>query len=306
MCSREALFIAMLAQVAVTVEPPATEPLRFAWPVPSSATVDLLVERRVGSTFRSIEVRMRLDALPESEGRTLVRLHDPRILTIDGVPFARARKDTESYDVARILRAITPSFVVGDGGEYLEDREIGRVVRAVLAEAGFEGRPLAMEAFEELVSRVGPSDWHAWTELWLGSTLAPGDGVRTREIVVFEGDLVPVTIVRKALEPGGAGRMRLETTAEFPSEAVRSYCVGFLLDLAVAADELGDDVVANRRFANEARFSPVIETVAASLEPKTLRPLEVDRTRSFWAVGGKHTVEGRERRRHRFEWDERP
>lgn len=299
------LLVALLAPVAAGSEPPATEPLAFAWPAPSSATVDLLVERRVGTAFRSIEIRLRLDALPESEGRLLVRLHDPRILTIDGVPFARARKDTESYDVARVLRAITPSFVVSDNGDYLEERETDRLVRAVLAAAGFEGRPLAMEAFEDLVSRVGPSDWHAWTELWLGSTLAPGDLVRTRQVVVFEGDLVPVTVVRRALESGTAGRSRLETTAEFPSDAVRSYSVGFLLDMAIDAEQLGEDVIANRRFVEEARFSPVTETVAALLETATLRPIEVDRTRSFWAVGGSFTVEGRERRRHRFVWDER-
>lgn len=301
-----ALFVALLAPGAVGSEPPTAEPLAFAWPVPSSATLDLLVERHVGTAFRSIEMRMRLDARRESEGRLLVRLHDPRILTIDGIPFARARKDTESYDVARVLRAITPSFVVSDRGEYLEERETGQLVRAVLAAAGFERPPLAMEAFEDLVSRVGPSDWHAWTELWLGSTLAPGDFLRSRQVVVFEKDLVPVTVVRKALEAGTAGRSRLETIAEFPSDAVRSYTVGFLLDMAIDAEESGEDVLANRRFVEEARFSPVTETVAALLETATLRPLEVDRTRSFWAVGGKFTIEGRERRRHRFVWDARP
>jgi hypothetical protein len=89
----------------------------------------------------------------------------------------------------------------------------------------------------------------------------------------------------------------------FPSESVRRYTSGFLIDMAREAKELGDDdPVASARFLERAQFSPVTETLTADLETATMRPLLVERTRTFSAVARGHWVVGSERRAHRFTW----
>ena len=48
--------------------------------------------------------------------------------------------------------------------------------------------------------------------------------------------------------------------------------------------------------------SPMTTTLTAEPEAATMRPVFAERTRTFSAVKGKHKVEGRERRTHRFTW----
>ena len=279
-------------------------PLRFAWPERASAIVELSTERRVGDIALSVVVRSRLDVTPEAPpGHRLLRFHDPAIVSIDGVPFAKARPDTEASDVARVVRSMTPSFVVDDAGRYLEARESDRMIREVLAVLGRPGLPFGMSAFSGLVGEVAPRDWQAWVELWIGDAQLPGEWTRLDRVMPFDGALAPVKLVRKAVPPlGGAGRTRLVLEAEYPSDAVRTYTTGVLIDLAVEAERLGDDVRANRKWIEKAAFSPVEEAITVELETATLRPLYVERVRSFFAENDGFRVEGTERRLHRFEW----
>jgi hypothetical protein len=115
---------------------------------------------------------------------------------------------------------------------------------------------------------------------------------------------VPVVLTRRGLAPSAPEALtRLEASAVYPSEAVRLYTRGFLIDLAREAKELGDDdPVASQRFIEKARYSPLTVTLTAELESATMRPLFAERTRTFSAVHGRHKVEGRERRTHRFTW----
>ena len=100
-----------------------------------------------------------------------------------------------------------------------------------------------------------------------------------------------------------SGHTRLTASAEVSSEAVRMYTRGFLIDMAREAKELGDDdPVASVRFLEKAVYSPMTTTPTAELETATMRPVFAERTRTFSAVKGKHKVEGRERRTHRFTW----
>lgn len=291
-----------LAALVLAADPHA--PLRFAWPERAAASVELSTERRVGDVSLSIVVRTRLDVAPEPPpAHRLLRFSNPTIVSIDGVPFGETRKDTEAFDVARVLKAKAPSFTVDATGRYLEARDAERMVREVLAAAGLPLPPFGMNAFADLVSGLATSDWQAWVELWIGDALVPGEWTRLDRVMPFDGALAPVKLVRKGLPPlGGEGRTRLVLEAEYPSDAVRTYTTGVLIDLAVEAERLGDDVRANRKWIEKAAFSPVEEAITVELETATLRPLHVERVRSFFAENEGFRVEGTERRVHRFEW----
>ncbi|HEX6851668.1 MAG TPA: hypothetical protein VF139_09705 [Candidatus Polarisedimenticolaceae bacterium] len=298
-------MVPALAALVLAADPHV--PLRFAWPERAAAIVELTTERRVGEVALSVVVRSRLDVAPEAPpGHRLVRFSKPTIVSIDGVPFAKARTDTEASDVARVVRSMTPSFVVDDAGRYLEARDADRMIREVLAAVGLPDLPFGMSAFAGLVGEVAPRDWQMWVELWIGDALLPGEWTRLDRVMPFEGALAPVTLIRKRVPPvGGADHTRLLLEAEYPSDAVRTYTTGVLLDLAIEAERLGDDVRANRKWIESARFSPVEETITAELETATLRPIVVERVRSFFAENDGFRVEGTERRVHRFEWLER-
>jgi hypothetical protein len=296
------LLAAACAPVARAGDP--HRPLRFAWPERAAAIVELTTERRVGDVALSVVVRSRLDVTPEAPpGYRLLRFSDPAIVAIDGVPFEKALPDTEASDVARVVRALTPSFVVDEAGRYLEARDTDRLIREVLAALELPELPFGMSAFAGLVTEVAPRDWQAWVELWIGDALMPGEWTRLDRVMPFDGALAPVKLVRKGVAPlGGAGRTRLVLEAEYPSYAVRTYTTGLLLDLAVEAERLGDDVRVNQAWIEKAAFSPVEETITAELETATLRPIQVERVHTFFAENDGFRVEGRERRVHRFEW----
>ena len=270
-------------------------PLRFGWVAGSAAVVELTSERRIGSLRQSTVVRMRLRVLPDTPaGGLVVELSHPEILAAEGTPL----------DAARVLGRITPSFAVDASGRFAGDREADRMVREVLAAAGFPAPPMGAEAFADLVRQVAPSDWQAWVELWIGDAMIPGEWTRTDRVALFEGAIVPAKRIRRRLEPSGSGGSSHLLEVEYPSEGVRHYTVGVLLDLAVEAKRLGDDVRSNRNWIRGARFSPVTETITAELEDATMRPRVVTRERSFFAENDGFRVEGRERRVHRFSWIE--
>lgn len=279
-------------------------PLRFAWPERAAAIVELTTERRVGDRSLTLVVHTRLEVAPDAApGYRGIRFSSPVVVSIDGIPFEKARKDTDAYDVARVVKSMTPSFVVDDAGRYLEARETDRMIHEVLAALGLPGLPFGMSAFAGLVGEVAPRDWQAWVELWIGDRLLPGEWTRMDRVMPFDGALAPVKLVRKAVPPlGGAGRTRLVLEAEYPSDVVRSYTAGVLVELAIEAERLGDDVRANTKWIEKAAYSPVEETITAELETATLRPIFVERVRSFFAENDGFRVEGRERRVHRFEW----
>ena len=56
------------------------------------------------------------------------------------------------------------------------------------------------------------------------------------------------------------------------------------------------------KFLQSATYSPMTQTLAVKLETATMRPVFTERLRTFSASKGRHKVEGRERRAHRFTW----
>lgn len=120
----------------------------------------------------------------------------------------------------------------------------------------------------------------------------------------LNGASVPLRMKCRGLQPvEPGGHTRLEAQAVYPSESVRHYTAGFLTDLAREAKELDDfhpDL--SLRFLQSATYSPMTQTLTVELETATMRPVFAERLRTFSASKGRHKVEGRERRAHRFTW----
>jgi hypothetical protein len=279
--------------------------LSFAWPPRADAQVELTDERSVGDDRQSIVLTMRLRVEPDpTSGRVVVRLFGVQLASIDG----SSPRDTDPartlLAVGRVMKRITPTMVIGRDGRYLETRDLEPLVREVLGAVGFPAMPPDLSAFSALLSDVAATDWNTWVGAWLGNRLAPGEREESEQDMQLDGAMVPVRLTRRGLTPSVAdGRTRLEASAVYPSESVRQYTRGFLVDMAREAKELGDnDPVASVKFVDSARYSPMTETRTVELETATMLPLFAERTRSFTAVKGKHKVEGRERRTHRFTW----
>jgi hypothetical protein len=279
--------------------------LRFAWPAHAEARVELTDERIVGHESRTIVMTMRLRVEPDpGTDRYVVRLSDAKLVSVDGAAPGDIDPAHTLLAVSRVMKRITPTMVIGRDGRYLDTRDVDRMTQEVLAAAGLPSPPVGVDAFSQLLSDVAAEDWSAWVGAWVGNQLAAGESTESERTMQLGGAMVPVRLTRRGLTPSVPdGQTRLEATAVYPSESVRSYTKGFLIDMAREAKELGDnDPVASQRFLDKARYSPLTETLTAELETATMRPLFADRTRSFSAVKGKHKVEGREKRTHRFTW----
>jgi hypothetical protein len=279
--------------------------LRFAWPAPAEARVELTDERTVGDESRTIVMTMRLRVEPEAAtGHVVVRFSDAKLISIDGGSPGDTDPAPTLRDVGRLMTRATPTMVVDQGGRYLETRDLDKLTRDVLSAAGFPTMPMGDETFSRVLNDVAAQDWNAWVGAWIGNELAVGESAEAERNMRLGGGSVPVHLTRRGLTPSvSEGRTRLDATAIYPSEAVRKYTQGFLIDMARESQELGDDdPVASVRFAESARYSPLTDTLTVELETATMRPLFAERTRSFSAMKGKHVVEGRERRTHRFTW----
>jgi hypothetical protein len=310
------LGVAIVSAVVVLGPSPgsAADPgLRFAWPEHGDAQVELTDERSVGDESRSVVLSMRLHVAPDaSTDRLVVRLSGVRVVSVDGAPAAAADPARIALAVARVLKRVTPVIVVGRDGRFVESRELDRVAEEVLTAAGFPELPPELhalaESVSELVNTVAVEDWSEWVGSWVGENVAPGEWTQADRDMELDGSRVTVHTMRRGLEPGELpGRTRLQASAVYPSSCVRNYTSGFLIDLAREAKELGDDdPVASERFLERARYSPVRETLTVELESATMRPITSERVRTFSASHGRHTVEGRERRVHRFAWAASP
>lgn len=249
--------------------------LRFNWPAGSDAIVELTDERSVGDHARTIVMTMRLHVEPDgATGRVVVRLSDAKLVSIDGASPGSTDPSHTLLAVGRVMQSFTPTMVIAPDGRFVETRDLDRLIPEVLSAAGFPEPPSGLDAvFARFLDDIAAEDWSTWVGAWLGKQLAPGT------------------------------RTRLEASLVYPSEAVRLYTQGFLVDLAREARELGDrDPVASQRFIEKARYSPLTVTLTAELETETMRPVFAERKRSFSAVQGKHEVHGVERRTHRFVW----
>lgn len=281
--------------------------LRFAWPPRADAQVELTDERSVGDDRQSIVLTMRVRVEPDpTSGRVVVRLFGVQLASINGA----SPRDTDPartlLAVGRLMKRITPTMVIGRDGRYLETRDLEPLVREVLGAVGFPALPPDLSAFSALLSDVAATDWSTWVGTWLGNRLAPGEREESERDMQLDGATVSVRLTQRGLTPSVPdGRTRLEASAVYPSESVRQYTSGFLIDMARQAKELGDnDPAASAQFADSARYSPMTETRTVELETETMLPLFAERTRSFAATKGKRKVEGRERRTHRFTWME--
>jgi hypothetical protein len=245
--------------------------MQFAWPAHSEAQVELTDERSVGEESRTIVMTMRLRVEPDAgTDRVVVRLYDARIKSIDGASPGETDPAHTLLAVGRVMKNLTPTMVISRDGRYRETRDLDRLVRDVLSAVGLPSMPVGSDAFASLLSDIAAEDWSTWVGAWLGKG-------------------------QESSEP--SGHTRLTASAEVSSEAVRMYTRGFLIDLAREAKELGDnDPVASVHFLDKAVYSPMTTTLTAELETATMR------TRTFSAAKGKHKVEGRERRTHRFTW----
>lgn len=282
------------------------EPLRFAWPIPSSARVEITDERRLGDERRSTVLELTLTAARDGDSdRTVVRFRDARITRIDGAPADRADPSSVAAAVARVMKRAIPTMVIDRDGSYLESRDLDRVAQELFEAAGVPLPFLARDATRALLTDAAAMDWNAWVGAWLGVQLAQGDWVSQTGETEIDGERVPVKVTRRGLGAGSQpATTRYSLDLLYPSDAVRHYTSGFLVDMARGAGELAEDHVANLRFLEGAVFSPLSETITIELETKTMRPLSVERMRSFQANAGRHQVQGRERRAHRFVWVE--
>ena len=251
--------------------------MQFAWPPHAEAQVELTDERSVGEESRTVVMTMRLRVEPDAgTDRVVVRLSDARIKSIDGSSPGDTDPAHTLLAVGRVMKNLTPTMVISRDGRYLETRDLDRLVHDVLSAVGLPSLPVGSDAFANLLSDVAAEDWSTWVGAWLGNGQESNDP---------------------------HAHTRLTASAVDSSDAVRMYTRGFLIDLAREAKELGDnDPVASERFLEKAVYSPMTTTLTAELETATMRPVVAERTRTFSAVKGKHKVEGRERRTHRFTW----
>ena len=270
--------------------------LRFGWKAGDSATVELTDERRIGDTGRSSVMAMRMTVAPDgASDRLVLRFSDRRAISGDDASLGAA--------VARVLARATPSFAVSPAGDFVEGRDLDGTVREVVEASGFPAMPPMLGPFRDLIADLAAEDWYAWVGLWRGPRLDPGEWVQNETEMSFHGRPVRVALTRRGLAPpSDVSRVRVEAVVVYPSDAVQSYTSGLLLDLAIEAKELGDDPEVNERFIRRATFGPVTERLTVELEAATMRPIVVERDRAFWAVAGRHRVDGRERRVHRFDW----
>jgi len=183
---------------------------------------------------------------------------------------------TDERSVGEESRTIVMTMVISRDGRYLETRDLDRLVHGVLSAVGLPSLPVGSDAFASLLSDVAAEDWSTWVGAWLGKGEESNDP---------------------------HARTRLTASAVDSSDAVRMYTKGFLIDLAREAKESGDnDPVASERVLEKAVYSPMTTTLTAELETATMRTVFAERTRTSSASKGKHKVEGRERRTHRFRW----
>jgi len=279
--------------------------LRFAWPSAGEAQVELTDERSVGDQSRTIVLTMRLRIEPDgASDRRVVRLSDARLVSIDGASPGDVDPEHTLFAVGRVMKCVTPTMIIGREGRYLETRDLDRLVREVLEAAGFPAPPPGLDSFSRLLDDVASEDWSTWIGAWIGEQLAPGEKTESSMELPLDGAQVPVHFTRRGLTPSAPeGTTRLEASAVYPSESVRRYTSGFLIDMAREAKELGDDdPFASARFLESARYGPLTQTLTVELETATMRPLFAERTRTFVAVHRKHRVQGRERRTHKFTW----
>lgn len=279
--------------------------LQFAWPERGDALVELTDERSVGDESRTIVLTMRLHVEPDREAdRLIVRLGDAQLVSIDGQSAAAADPQHTLIAVGRVMKSVTPTMVIGHDGKFLATRDTDRMLVDVLQAAGFPALPPALDAFTRLLNDVAAEDWSAWVGAWIGDGLAPGAASDVGRDMVLGGTRVPVQLKRRGLQPSASGgHTRLSAQAVYPSESVRNYTAGFLTDLAREAKELDDfhpDITL--RFLQSANYSPLTQTLTVELETATMRPVFAERLRTFSASKGRHKVEGRERRTHRFTW----
>jgi hypothetical protein len=286
------VFGSMIVTAVLTCGPirgaDATPFLRFAWPKACEAQVELTDERTVGDVSRTIVMTMRLRVEPDgASDRLIVRLSDARLISVDGSTPGDLDPAHALFAAGSVMKRVTPTMVISREGRYLETRDLDRLVHEVLEAAGFPGPPPGLDAFSHLLDDVAAEDWITWTGAWLGQRLGPGDTLETERELPFDGARIPVRITRRGLTPSAPqGHTRLEASTVYPSESVRHYTAGFLIDMAREAKELGDkDPVASMRFLESAQYGPVTQTITVELETATMRPAFAERTHRFtWAV----------------------
>jgi hypothetical protein len=280
-----------------------TTPLRFAWPAHAAAAIQLTDERSVGKENRTVVMTMRLRVAPNAAtGRLVLFLSDARLLSIDGATPGETDPSQVLLNVGRVMKAVTPTLVVGPDGRFVEVRDLDRLVRDVMSAVGFPAAPPGA-AFGDILSDAAKEDWGTWVGAWLGDRLAPGETAPSERTMEIDGATVSVRTTRRGLTPSvPTGRRRLEATAVYPSSAVQQSTRGLLIDSARETRELGGDPVATQEFLDGATYSPVTETLTVELDAATMQPFFAEKTRTFSAVNGKHRVDGRERRSHRFVW----
>src|SRR5262245_5913041 len=280
--------------------------LRFAWPVPAAASVELTDERTIGDERRKIVLTMRLRVEPDpATGHAAARLSDARLISINGTSAGTPDPTPTLLGTAGMMASITPTMVVDRDGRYVETRDLERMTREIWGVAGLPVPAAGAGALSRLLSDVAAEDWNAWVGAWIGNGLAVGESTETERTMSLRGGARRVRMTQRALEPSTpAGRTKLEASAVYASDVVRLSTRGALIDLAREAKILkGNDLAASERFLEEARYSPLTDTLTVELETATMRPLFAERHRSCSAAHGKLNVEGRETRTHRFTWE---
>ena len=259
----EVLLVCVSSCSSIWAASEAANPLRFAWPVPATARVEISDERALGDRRRSIVLAATLRADRDGESdQMLLRFEGARLVSIDDVAADRADAGSIARAVAEVMKHALPTMVIARDGSYVESRDLDRVIKEIFESAGVPFPFEIRDAMQELLTDVAAQEWNSWVTAWVGLRLAPGDWTRESRDVEVAGVTLPAVVTWRALGTGAeVGTSRYELTMIHPSDSVRHYTSGFLVDMARQAGELGEDPVINLQYLKKATFSPLTERI---------------------------------------------
>ena len=282
---------------------------RFAWPVPSEATVTLArLKKGVEATWR---FRISLTRDPERPDRLLLTQKGFELATIEADETKRGALESAAGFMAQLLKK---GFVFrvdpADGQAAMVDFE--RVYEEILSGLPSMGaddgdrrrRAMRDPATLELLQKTLVEFWTQWVLHWRAETPLPEGEKRTRDMALpgFAGGTVPakLTIVNEGKAEGHPGCVRLVATLSVEPRALRENVLAMLTR---TAEQTGKPPPAPDLFESAQRTDRVEAIVhLATLRPEWVRATKDIRIR----IRGKMPQSQHERDEYTFEWDPAP
>lgn len=270
-----AVLAAALFSLAGADDQPA--PLKFAWPVPSKATVTEKVEK-VGHTATT---RYTLSVERSGEGGDL-RLHlgDFEFLDLDGKP-ATDPSLAQQLKVALPMAKAIPDILIGADGSVKDVLGLDTAIATMLDELSKNlderekaSLPQLRAQFEapetrEKMKREASKQWTAWVAEWAGRTIPEGRGVDgTHAVSCPDGAevMAPTLLRRMPAENEGPGLVKLTRETTLDGEDAKPAFEAWLKKAEAA---LGRSLGATGM--------RLVDRIAAVTDPSTLRPTWVRR-----------------------------